>query len=120
MKPFNLLILAVLLSACASVPTEDRNYKVVKIISEPSGAKIEVNGSYIGQAPTAAKVRCWPDDQVVKDKLTVTALPFAEGQYIQKKEFMGPTHPFDEHHDVVPDTILFQMNLKPEVPQKAP
>ena len=106
-----LVLVAVILTGCATTSSEDRNFKTVSIISDPPGAKIEVNGSYIGQAPITTKVKCWPDDKVVVGTLTVKALPSGANQYLQQKVFKGPAYPFDPNHDVVPDTILFQMNL---------
>ena len=111
MKLSGLFCLATIitLSGCSST-----SYKSISVISDPPGAKIEVNGSYVGQAPVTVTAKCWPDDQVAINTETFRALPFRNGQYVQTKQFVGPNAPFDPHHDVLPDTILFQMDLKPQ------
>lgn len=74
-----------------------------------------MNGNYIGDAPVSTKIRHHPSDKVVMGKVIIRALPVVEGQYVQEKVFQGPQYPFDPHHDVVPDRVLFDMKLKPAV-----
>lgn len=69
------------------------------IISEPSGARIEVQGDYVGEAPI----------EVVLPRyslpLYVVATPIHDGQYQQTKVY--------HRGDPVPSRIFFDMRLVP-------
>ncbi len=88
-------------------------YQVETLItSEPSGARIEINGNYIGDTPVTTRIRHYPEDRVVMGRVVVRATPKEpEGQYIQIKAFNGPQHPFDPNRDVVPERIFFDMRV---------
>ncbi|MFO1461930.1 MAG: PEGA domain-containing protein [Verrucomicrobiota bacterium] len=105
-------VATILLFGCAT-PPEKEHQVVTEIISEPPGARIEVNGNYIGEAPVTTRIRHHPSDRVVMGKVVIRALPRSEGQYVQEKVFQGPEYPFDPHHDVVPERVFFDMKLKP-------
>ena len=106
------LIGALCLAGCATSP-EKEHQVVTEFISDPPGARIEVNGNYLGDAPLTTKIRHHPSDKVVMGMVTIRALPRAEGQYVQLKVFRGPQFPFDPHRDVVPERVFFDMKLKP-------
>ena len=103
--------LAVLIG-CATSP-EKEHQVVTEIISDPPGARIEVNGNYIGDAPITTRIRHHPADKVVMGRVVIKALPREAGQYVQTKVFQGPQYPFDPHRDVVPERIFFDMKLQP-------
>ena len=105
------LAIAVGLFGCAT-NTELENQIVTEIISEPPGARIEVNGDYIGDAPVTTKIRHYPSDKVVVGKVVIRALPRNAGEFLQQKTFQGPQYPFDPHRDVVPRKVFFEMKLK--------
>jgi len=105
-------IVCLLIAGCAT-PREKEYQVVTEILSDPPGARIEVNGNYLGEAPVTTRIRHHPSDNVVMGKVVIRALPRGEGQYIQEKVFQGPMYPFDPHRDVVPERILFDMTLKP-------
>lgn len=106
------LIGAICIAGCATSP-EKEHQGVTEIISDPPGARIEVNGNYLGDAPLTTQIRHHPSDKVVMGMVTIRALPRAEGQYVQVKVFRGPQYPFDPHRDVVPERVFFNMKLKP-------
>lgn len=114
MKLSNLACLALVagLFGCATKP-ELEHQVTTEIISEPPGARIEVNGDYIGDAPVTTKLRHHPSDKVVMGKVVIRALPRSHGEFIQEKTFQGPLYPFDPHRDVVPNRVFFDMKLKP-------
>lgn len=104
---------ALLLASCAGTPTEQEQTVLTEILSEPPGARIEVNGNYLGEAPVTTRIRHHPADKVVMGKVIIRALPREAGQHVQTKVFQGPQYPFDPHRDVVPERVFFDMTLKP-------
>jgi hypothetical protein len=76
----------------------------IKIISDPPGARIEVDNDYVGDAPIEIQVEggreriflCFPTTQI-------RAIPIYPGQSVQTKTFY--------QRDKIPNTILFDMNL---------
>ena len=105
-----ILLLCMFLSGCAMMGLEDynrvicdlqqncyRNY-VVEIISEPPGAKIEINGEYIGIAPLRYVINRSIN---YVESFNVIAYPVTTGQSIQVKNFVAG--------EVVPRRICFNM-----------
>ncbi len=93
--------------------TQQPNYVVTEIISEPPGAKIEVNGNYIGNAPVKTKIRTHRDG-VVLHRTVIRAIPTESGHFVQKKVFHAPRFPFD-NRDQAPHRVFFDMTLKPSM-----
>ena len=112
---FASLGLAAALSGCAT-RSELEHQVVTEILSDPPGARIEVNGDYIGDTPVTTKLRHHPSDKVVMGKVVIRALPRNGDEHIQEKTFQGPQYPFDPHRDVVPKRVFFDMKLKPSGP----
>lgn len=88
---------------------------ITKVISEPSGAKIELDGDYLGETPLEIEWEGWCEPERICGGLftrdhTVIALPIHSGQYTQRKFFSGT--PFRYRHKV-PKTIFFNMRLGP-------
>jgi len=77
-----------------------------KVISEPPGARIELDDDYIGTAPLEIQWTGWSDSGRFRDDHIIRALPIYEGQYTQTKFFRCGSRP-------IPKTILFDMNLAP-------
>jgi hypothetical protein len=75
----------------------------ISIISDPPGARIDINNDYVGDAPVEAD---WYPHWLMgsHDPLVITATPRETG-YVQRKEF-GPFDP-------APSRVRFQMNLQP-------
>ncbi len=88
----------------------------IQIISEPPGARIEVNDDYIGNAPCSAQVRCDAEGRFW-DSTHIRAIPREDG-YTQMKFFSGYQSPRGQilRSDAVPSRIFFDMRLQP-VPQ---
>src|SRR5438552_14055673 len=57
--------------------------KTIQILSEPPGARIEVNDDYIGEAPCSAQVRCNSEGRFF-ETTHIRALPAGNG-YTQSK-----------------------------------
>ncbi len=81
-------------------------------MSDPPGARIEVNNDYVGDAPTT--ITLTGNKQGVVRQYVIRATPIAGGQYVQTKVLShyrgGPSDP-------VPSRIFFDMRLAP--PDKA-
>jgi hypothetical protein len=98
----------------APVPAQSAKAKV-EIISEPAGARIEVNDNYVGDAPITVEI---PQSGGYFTRNTVIrALPTEGGDYVQTKHFSGsiPDVWYPETvgtaRDQIPSRILFDMHL---------
>jgi PEGA domain-containing protein len=99
-----LLVAIVLLNGCSSLPLDTPTTKAVQILSEPAGARIEINDDYVGDAPIMVWVPV--TDYAGFDRTTtISAIPVVEGQYFQSKYFVGGNK--------VPNRIFFSMTLAP-------
>jgi hypothetical protein len=90
--------------------------KTIQILSEPPGARIEVNYDYIGNAPCSVEIRCNTRGRFLENTV-IRALPVEEG-YTQTKAFIGyDTSIMNRQADPIPARIFFQMNLGPVTPE---
>jgi hypothetical protein len=90
--------------------------KKVEVISEPVGARIEVNDDYVGDAPIALKIPQDAQDPGYFTKNTVIrALPTQGGDYVQAKVFVGNISGVS-YGDRIPSRIYFNMHLGPATP----
>jgi hypothetical protein len=101
-----------LLVGCGSLPP----FKIV-LESDPPGARIEVNGEYIGVAPTTYTVRGNGDRSfngswVQGGDIVFTATPPHDqtNLYVQKKAFSPSA--FFKQGDHIPERMLFDMHVK--------
>ena len=83
----------------AWVPAQATGWGIAHIISDPPGAKIEVNDSYAGITPL--DVPLWYQNWAM---IRIVANPVLPGQYLQNKLLTVPP---------IPQTIYFNMNLVP-------
>ncbi|MCP4611797.1 MAG: hypothetical protein GY845_24100 [Planctomycetes bacterium] len=84
-----------------------------KVISDPPGARIELDDDYIGDAPLEIEWEVWSDLIFVRDH-ELRALPIYQGHSTQTKYFSGSDDgKYKELYDTVPKTILFDMRLGP-------
>jgi hypothetical protein len=75
---------------------------MTEIISDPPGAKIEINSQYVGETPLTTHItRVNPG--YGWNMLTITAYPIYEGQEVQRK-VVGINEP-------TPTKVYFDMNL---------
>jgi hypothetical protein len=110
-----ILLVSSLLCGCATLlppyPEVHNDKLMTEIISDPPGAKIEINNQYVGDTPLTIHIQrqyvggfddAW-------QSLTITANPIYQGQYVQTKLIWRnvPT----------PTKIYFNMSLIP-VPQQ--
>ncbi|WDP93000.1 MAG: PEGA domain-containing protein [Desulfobacter sp.] len=117
----NFLIAAVilsLLSGCKTTPkqisTSPKNQvKIfpVKIVSEPSGAKIEVNKNYVGETPLTINIEGWETTRTFIRNYSIIAHPVKAGGQMQSKWYRGWNEPSLSRGDKIPNTIYFNMNL---------
>jgi len=79
------------------------------VISDPPGARIELDDGYIGDALLEIQWDMSSTSELFIKSYEVKALPIYEGQYVQQKFFW--------RNDRIPKTILFDMYLAP-APQR--
>ena len=87
----------------------------VEILSEPPGARIEVNGNYIGDRPITTPLQCSSDGRFL-EHTTIRALPTIPGQYVQSKFFDGGYQYSHQLNNSVPSQVFFDMRLGPVSP----
>lgn len=83
----------------------------VEIISEPSGAKVEVNDNYVGVTPLTIDLEGWESTRTFTRRCTIVAHPVRAGGQTQVKVFSGWSHPDHTYGDKIPNRIYFNMNL---------
>jgi PEGA domain len=94
---------------CASHPHAVRPRLKVQIVSQPTGAKIEVNGQYVGDAPLTVDIEASNDGRFWRDTI-IKAYPKDTG-YTQIKAFNGKSNwPIS---DLVPSRIFFDTRTEP-------
>lgn len=94
-------------------PPPQFRHQDMRVISQPPGARIELNNGYMGETPLSIKVPCSPDGRFL-ETVIVRALPTMEGHYSQTKVFSGGYTMI--RNDQVPPTIFFDMRLGPSNP----
>jgi hypothetical protein len=86
----------------ASTPAQSTS-KTIQIISDPPGARIEVNQDYVGDAPLSISVP-EKDGNFTKETI-IQATPTQQGQYVQSKWF--------SNGEAIPSRLLFSTGLGP-------
>ena len=107
----------VVVVGCATKSYSPWNLYDVEVVSEPPGARIEVNDDYIGDAPTTIKLKGdW--SRAVWRSYYIKAYPRGQG-WVQKKFLRRYTpmpkgyRKYAEPNDVIPKRMFFDTNLKP-------
>jgi hypothetical protein len=95
-------------SGCASHTHSARPRQKVLIVSQPPGARIEINGQYVGDTPTTVEVET-SDGRFWRDTI-VKAYPADKG-YTQILAFNGKSR--WAISDVVPPRIFFDTRSAP-------
>jgi hypothetical protein len=90
--------------------------KKTQIISEPPGARIEINDNYVGDAPITVELAQRGD--YFDEDTVVRAIPAEEGDYTQTKRFLtgDPWYHPGSAGDKIPSRIFFNMHLVPTTP----
>ena len=96
-------------SGCASHPQAARPRQSVQIVSQPPGAQIEVNGQYVGDAPTTVEIETSTDGRFWRDTV-IKAYPKETG-YTQVRVFNGKSR--WAISDVVPSQLSFDTRADP-------
>jgi hypothetical protein len=87
------------LIGCQSLPPVS-----TKIVSEPPGARIEVNGNYVGVTPVEVTLPQSSSPGRLKEMILIRALPAIPGQQVQEKRLLKRQTP--------PTNVLFDMSLR--------
>ncbi|MBT7188369.1 PEGA domain-containing protein [Candidatus Bathyarchaeota archaeon] len=118
MKRILIIFLLLLLPSCYTIPARPGAEgagahsaphsppETTLIISDPPGAKIEINHEYVGDAPVSFHIEAqtsMPHGQITED-VVIVAYPTEDGQYTQIKNLRGVK---------IPKRIYFNMSLKP-------
>src|SRR6202035_998520 len=99
-----------LVSGCASHhPHAERPRVKMQIVSQPTGAKIEINGQYVGDAPLFVDIETSNDGRFWRDTV-IKAYPKDTG-YTQIKAFNGKSH--WAIRDAVPPKLYFDTRTEP-------
>ena len=104
------LAMAFVLIGCSAPLTRQGRIKQVLVLSEPVGARIEVNGDYVGDAPLTVTIPCSLNGRFT-ETTKIRALPIKSGQYTQSKLFFGGF--LTLRNDLVPSRLFFDMRLAP-------
>jgi hypothetical protein len=97
-------------SGCASHHTQVMRQRLnIQIVSQPIGAKIEVNGQYVGDAPLSVQVEASEDGRFWKDTI-IKAYPADKG-YTQIRAFNGKSR--WTISDMVPPKLFFDTRTEP-------
>ena len=85
--------------------------QAVEVVTNPAGAKIELDGKLLGVAPGKFYVIRKPNRYGFLPRMTITAIPpeAVKGQYVQTKVFDGYTP--------TPERIYFDMSLPASLPR---
>jgi hypothetical protein len=85
--------------------------QAVEVVTNPAGAKIELDGKLLGVAPGKFYVIRKPNRYGFLPRMTIAAIPpeGVKGQYAQTKLFDGYTP--------TPEKIYFDMSLPPPLPR---
>jgi hypothetical protein len=89
--------------------------KKVKVISEPLGARIEVNDDYICDTPCSIDLKVWEDYSLAR-RYKIIAYPIYSGQQTQFKFLRGGNKYNRSSNDKAPTRIFFDMNLIRQIP----
>jgi hypothetical protein len=105
-----LLALILIHNSCyVTSPLSTKNQFDVQIMSDPAGARIEINGSYVGVAPLIVKIEGFEDRTFYKNTAIIAADPTYGDECIQQKNFTGNTYA-RELNDKIPEKILFKVD----------
>jgi hypothetical protein len=111
----SILILCVFLfwAGCSvETPETSTTIYITKVISDPPGARIELDDDYIGVTPLEIQWEVLKSNRTLTSDHEIRALPTAPGQYVQTKSFIY----FSWNAPVAPKTIFFDMHLGPVFP----
>lgn len=94
-------------------PPPPKTTAAIEVLSEPPGARIEVNDSYVGETPCTIEIPFYSDNRF-REQTVIRALPTRDG-YTQSKFFSGCAH-LDNPYlqpDKIPQRIFFDTRLRP-------
>ena len=111
-----LLILITILAGCITTPPKIQvvsgpTEKSTEIISDPPGARIEINNEFVGETPLFVEIRRYCNDWTGAEycNVIIKATPKEKGQYTQSKYF--------DYSIKIPKRIFFDMRLEPVTPK---
>ncbi len=98
----------VIVIGCGTTRDNPANDPPLEITSEPPGAKIEINGEYIGETPWSGTFRRGMN-YGIWENVMIKAFPVSPGQHVQIKFIPATQH-------TMPSRVYFNMNLVPVTP----
>lgn len=106
-------LLCFLLVGCATTgdvsdPIHSKDL-MTEIVSDPPGAKIEINSEYVGEAPLTLHIQRLTNSIGWWESFSITAIPTQPGQYVQRK--------FINIDQRTPQKVYFNMYLGPATPE---
>ena len=105
-----LLALILIHNSCSvTSPSSTNNQFDVQIMSDPVGARIEINGKYVGDAPLIVKIEGYEDRTFNKNTSIIAADPVYGDEFIQQKYYTGNTYA-RELSDKIPEKISFKVD----------
>jgi hypothetical protein len=107
MKKILFILVIFTLAGCS----EETVMHTTRVISDPLGARIELNDNYLGVTPLEFQWEVYADSNILVDDYELRALPISPGHYVQTKLLWGFIG-----NDVAPETIFFDMRLGPVLP----
>lgn len=80
------MLLAVMWNGCADIRSSNYGSVATQFISSPTGARIEIDGNYIGNAPVIYNwPRSYQNGARFRDQVTIKAFSSGAGQFPQRK-----------------------------------
>jgi hypothetical protein len=99
------------LTAC-NTTNSSGGFKETEIITDPAGARIEINGDYIGNSPIKYTFNQSPVGTILGNYL-IRATPIDPKQQPQTRRLEGPYVPLTGPVDKVPEKLFFDLRRPP-------
>jgi len=103
------------LTACQSSAPADHP-KETSIITDPTGARGEINGDSIGPSPVKYTFRQSPVGTILGNYI-ITVTPVEANLQPQSRRLEGPYVPLTGHADEVPAKLFFDLRRPPPDPE---
>jgi hypothetical protein len=105
-----LLALTLIHNSCSvTSPSSTNNQFDVQIMSDPVGARIEINGKYVGDAPLIVKIEGSGDRTFMRNTSILAGDPVYGYEFTQQKYYTGNTYARGLS-DKIPEKILFKVD----------
>ena len=106
------LSVVIMAGGCGPTPGVATTRRSIRVITDPPGAHIEMDGAYMGRAPVTITTNADAWGCFIRHS-TIRALPSEPGQFTQSKNFAGGYQYAGHLNDHVPEQVFFDMRLGP-------